>query len=360
MKQELKNQIKSYRHTNWKALLREDLGKHHLKEIKPFLDRIKDTIDLLIKPMRDIYLLSEDEENDLFNALTKFNEIQQKIQQHKDVSQNNELMEEFSKIAGNILDLSKPLLKELKEEKELLSNQVSSQSKADLKTDQSIVKEFKTELKETQEIKKEALQSQEAIKKIQKEALQSQEAIKRLQSQQEGQIASKEATQYGNFFKEEANRNERRSWLYGVFIILLSCVSCYLAYDFFSFDPNIQASTISELIIKGNLLNKIFVFSILFFLISLLSREYMALRHQCTLNQHRHNALASHKEILTSIKKTTSETDKEISNIILLELTKAMFTPQDTGFMKNQKTSSIGDKVIEISKPILKTPSTRE
>ena len=44
-----------------------------------------------------------------------------------------------------------------------------------------------------------------------------------------------------------------------------------------------------------------------------------------------------------------------MANTILLELTKAMFNPQDTGFVKNQKSSSVGDRVIEISKPIFKT-----
>ena len=48
----------------------------------------------------------------------------------------------------------------------------------------------------------------------------------------------------------------------------------------------------------------------------------------------------------------------QIANAILLELTKAMFNSQDTGFVKNQKSSFAGDRVIEISKPIFKAPES--
>ena len=85
--------------------------------------------------------------------------------------------------------------------------------------------------------------------------------------------------------------------------------------------------------------------------LSVIKREYLALRHQFTLNTHRHNALSSHKEILSSIKKTANESDREISNAVLLELTKAMFGSQDTGFIKDQKHTS-DSKVVEISKSI--------
>ena len=45
----------------------------------------------------------------------------------------------------------------------------------------------------------------------------------------------------------------------------------------------------------------------------------------------------------------------EISNAVLLELTKSMFSPQDTGFVKNQKDSSSDNKVVEISKSLFTT-----
>ena len=35
---------------------------------------------------------------------------------------------------------------------------------------------------------------------------------------------------------------------------------------------------------------------------------------------------------------------------MLLELTKAIFSPQDTGFVKNQKDTSSENRIIEISK----------
>lgn len=41
---------------------------------------------------------------------------------------------------------------------------------------------------------------------------------------------------------------------------------------------------------------------------------------------------------------------------MFFRVNKSYVTPQDTDFARNQKTSSIGDKVIEISKPVLKIP----
>ena len=47
--------------------------------------------------------------------------------------------------------------------------------------------------------------------------------------------------------------------------------------------------------------------------------------------------------------------DKEISNAMLLELTKAIFSPQDTGFVKYQKDISSENRIIEISKSMFNT-----
>ena len=77
--------------------------------------------------------------------------------------------------------------------------------------------------------------------------------------------------------------------------------------------------------------------------------------YQYTLNKHRHNAINSHNELLDPILKTENESDKEISNAMLLELTKAIFSPQDTGFVKDQKNNSSENKIIEISKSLFNT-----
>ena len=123
-------------------------------------------------------------------------------------------------------------------------------------------------------------------------------------------------------------------------------------------DPNITAKNLPELIIKGNVLNKVFIFSIMVLVITLFRREYLALRHQFTLNTHRHNAFKSHKEVLASLEKTQNESEKEISNVILLELTKAMFGNQSTGFI-NQDASPGESKLIEISRSFF-NPNNRQ
>ena len=57
------------------------------------------------------------------------------------------------------------------------------------------------------------------------------------------------------------------------------------------------------------------------------------------------------KSLIDDYKETANESDREISNAVLLELTKAMFGSQDTGFIKDQKYTS-DSKVVEISKSL--------
>ena len=185
-----------------------------------------------------------------------------------------------------------------------------------------------------------------------KELEQELKKTQKTQSQIEAQAVKKEASRYGDFFKTEAEKNRKLSWWFGLGGFGFALLSAGFAHFYLRFGENIKADSFVELLIKGDVINKFFIFSVIFLIIFVLRREYLALRHQFTLNRHRQNALRSHKEVLKSIKETGTESDKAIANAILLELTKSMFTPQDTGFVKNQSDNSSGSKIVEISKSI--------
>lgn len=318
---ELKSFIEDYKKTNWNLLLREDFGNYSLKEIKPDLDSIKNFIDPLVESS---YKLSTDQQNSLIRLISNFMKLRKQIKNHADTSQNQNIINDIANFKNEILDNFQNLYLALVIQDRHDANQTLANPEIEVKKYQSLIKDLEKELIKTRQS----------------------------QSQLSEQTIRAEASRYGDFFYNEAKKNERFSLIWGVVFLFFSLIACLVAYCFLGFDQNITASSFPELLIKGNVINKIFIFSVIILIISTLRREYLALKHQFILNTHRHNAISSHKEILSSIEKTTNESDKEISNAILLELTKAMFSSEDSGFIKSQKESSAGNKIIEISRPL--------
>ena len=329
----MKDLIDSYKKIKWKDLLREDLGKHSLKELKPHLDFIKNFMDFVIDHH---HLLSESQQHTLEDWLSRLNNLVESIKQHKDIGKNLELINIVTTFKGDLNTIIGPLHDSIRREKAYNPN-LTEQPEGDLEKYRSIQKEIK-EIKEFKE----------ALIKKQGELDQKESQLSEAQIKKETQL-------YGDFFGKEAKRNKNSSFWFGGALLVCSIGFALFAYCYFQVDPNINANSFAELLIKGNVLNNVFIFAIFFLILSTLRKEYLALRHQFTLNRHRQNALNSHKEILTSIKKTKNESDTEISNAILLELTKSMFDPQDTGFVRDQKGSTGDSKIIEISKSLFRS-----
>ena len=302
----LREQIKNHRKTDWKRFLREDLGTYHLKEIKPHLDIIKSFIDYLIT---NISSLSDGHQQILIDLLITFEDHKKKISNYDGTDQRDKIIRDIIDFKYGILDSFRSFALNLVIEDRLKS------------------------------IDKEAKMNKDMIK------------VQQLQSQLKEKTAQMETARYGDFFKRSSKINKCLSLVFG-YVFLLACVgSIFISYNFLKFDQNIEAKNLIELLIKGDVINKVFIFSVILIVISTIRREYLALRHQFTLNEHRSNAINSHKAILDAIQKTTTKSDKEISNAILLELTKAMFHSQETGFVKNQSSSS-ENKIVEISKSL--------
>jgi len=327
MNEQLKELIDEYKKTDWKNLLREDLGDHSLKEIKPTLNFIKNLIDPLVENS-DRFPLKQ--QNQLRNLIEQFLQHKYSIENHGDTGRNENII-------NNIIQFKDRILEECHHLYGILEIQER------YGPGKSLEKKLKEEVRKYQL----------AMEEIEKE-------IKKIQQVQKNQHAEQtiraEVKHYGDFFKKEWESNEELSVIYIKVLLIFSFIACLFAYFFLKFDLSITANSFFELIIKGDFINKVFIFSIIIFIINLFKKEYLALRHQFTLNKHRYNALSSHKEILSSIKETANESDKEISNAVLLELTKAMFDPQDTGFVKDQKSNSSENRIVEISRSLFNKP----
>ena len=323
MNEELKNIIEDYKKTDWDLLLKGNMGDYHLKELKPHLDFIRHFFDSIINNdhLESSYQLYA---GSLKNCLREFCEIRRTIEEYRDGSQKQNIIDQVIYHKTHIFQNLSSLFDLLEYQSKLHSSRVTDYPEKVVNKYNKAVKEIEQELKK----------------------------IRQHQSQYAEQTVKDEAKRYGDFFKIEANNNKKLSLIFGLGLLFVSIIVCSLVYRFLKFDQNITANSFVELLIKGDVINKAFIFSVILIIISVIRREYLALRHQLTINRHRQNALNSHKEILSSILKTKNESDKEISNMVLLELTKSMFNPQDTGFVKDQKNTASESKIVEISKSL--------
>ena len=322
MSEELSHLIQFYKGIEWAQLLRNDLGSYHLKAIKENLDFIKKYFDHIIN--HDYFKnLPSVKQNILASPLQSFKNTVNTILQHQNTGKNQSVIDE-------VLQFKVGLFANLEGIHQSLTFMESLHG---VTPDLNIKDYKKTASKDLKDLK-------EMLAKA-----------KNITSQQQSQIIEEEVSQYGDFFKKESDKNTFWARVYLVSTTVLAIIFVGLAYWTFTIDPTITAQNIPELIIRGNLLNKVFIFSIMLLVLTLLKRQYLALRHQATLNIHRHNSFKSHKEVLSSIESTQNESDKEISNAILLELTKSMFSTQNTGFI-NEESSAKDAKIVEISRSL--------
>ena len=319
----LRRLIERYKETDWNSLLREDMEDHHLKESKKDLDILKRFIDTIINSslFPSLYIHYQDQ---LIVSLIRLERLKRRMLQYKSGDKKLFILNMVKDVASNIFSKLQPLF--------------------------SLIAPLQDRDKF---LKSNILKIAEDIKELERSA----KELKKQQSQIVGQSVGIEASRYGDFFKKEAEKNERSATRYMRLITGVSLLFFLLAYFIFKFDSSITYKNIPELIIKGNLINKFFIFTVALLFLSILRRGFLASNHQYTINIFRHNALYSHKEILASIQKTEDNSDKEIYNSILLEFTKTMFSHQDTGYIKEEGKSH--SSITEIPKTFFNNSSNK-
>lgn len=148
---------------------------------------------------------------------------------------------------------------------------------------------------------------------------------------------------YAGIFKEEADahKEKARSWLIATaclagltLIVAVISISYYIKV--------IKDMNTAQSIQIG--LAKLAILAVLYFGIVWSGRVYKAQQHNCVVNQHRHNALSTFETFVNATE------DKETKNAVLIQTTKAIFSPQHSGFTAHEKELSPSPQASEIFK----------
>lgn len=318
-----------YKKIDWNKLLRKDLGEYSLEITKPNLDRIKSIFEEILN-YPNLDQLSNQFKNQIKNQLNSF------------VQFANQIITSFQNTSDrqNWIDNIKNKEFEIYQS---LSNVYSYIKDFDPGRD--------TKLKDV--IKK----SEERIKKLNEDLLKTEELLQQAQKK----AVQSEVIDYGNFFGQEARKNEivanRNRWFMFGSVVITALISIIFLQNikFISSENSTFFENILKTINIQNILIKFVLLSLGGYLIAHFSKIHYTEKNLYNLNIQRQNALNSHKQILDSVIATESENEKEIRNAILLELTKAIFANHETGYLKGSKDNpNPSNQIVEITKSFTK------
>ena len=157
-------------------------------------------------------------------------------------------------------------------------------------------------------------------------------------------------SQRATYFKEEADEHlaSARVWL----VALIFLVVCLFFFSLFGThvmslagvpEPASDASNILQ--IKYLIQKGMIVFGLLYGLMWA-SRNYGASRHNYVVNKHRSNALGSFQAF------AASASDAETKSAVLIQATQSIFSPQASGYVKNDGDNSPTSPIIEILRSV--------
>ena len=95
--------------------------------------------------------------------------------------------------------------------------------------------------------------------------------------------------------------------------------------------------------------SRLILVSLLTYALVISVRNFSAAKHNALVNRHRINALSTFETF------ALAASDNETKAAVLLEATKAVFSPQVTGLLKNEPEPAHGAQIIEIIKSVAST-----
>ena len=289
-----------YKKIDWNKLLRKDLGEYSLEVTRPNFDRIKSIFDEILN-YPNLDQLSDNFKNQIQGDLNTF------------IAFTNQVINNFQNTGERQSWIDQIKNKEF----EIYQN---------LSHVYRYIKDFDPGRDER--LKEVIKKSEERIKKL-NEDLSKTETL--LQQAQKNAVQS-EVMEYGNFFGNEALKNEitakinRRLMFISVALTATLSIVFLQNISFISSEKLTFFENILQTVNTQNILIKFVLLSLGGYLISHFSKVHSTEKNLYNLNIQRQNALNSHKQILDSIVATESENEKEIRNAILLELTKTIFS----------------------------------
>ena len=98
--------------------------------------------------------------------------------------------------------------------------------------------------------------------------------------------------------------------------------------------------------IVSNIVSRILIISICIFLIGFSFKQHTVNRHLCTINKHRQNALDSYQLFTKSI----DPEDKQVRHQLIIEVAKAIYEQNQTGYFTDKSNSPSSNGIIELTK----------
>jgi hypothetical protein len=194
-------------------------------------------------------------------------------------------------------------------------------------------------------LEREARRTLEEVRRVQVEQLSTQKAFateaEQIVETMRRAAAEVGVAQHAIYFKNEAEEDARGSvrWFWAtVGASALTILFGGFAIWFYSTHAlTMEPAQAAQLAIA-----KLAVFSVLYFGILWTSRTYRALRHNCTINRHRQNALSTFETFVKAA------TDDQTKNAVLLYAAQAIFAPQITGYISKDAEPQSASHVVEI------------
>lgn len=140
-----------------------------------------------------------------------------------------------------------------------------------------------------------------------------------------------ERQKYGNFFGDQADKNKIKAYIYLGLSVMGVIAIIILTIVFFG-NEKLQEIKFSN---TGIFLQKAFIITAIGYLVGKFSKLHKAEEHLATINRSKQNAINSFWKFYDSVE--NAQNDSETRNEILLQLTKAIFTTPESGYLKEGK-----------------------
>lgn len=157
--------------------------------------------------------------------------------------------------------------------------------------------------------------------------------------------AEQGVSQQAIYFKDESEAHEQASEYWKIKTIHAAIALGVYAFctlfihklAWFKPEDNLQALQLMT--------SKVLIFVVIAYLLFLAAKNFLSHKHNAIVNKHRQNALMTYKAL------TDAAVTGETKDIVLNHAASCIFSPQDTGYIKNENTSSqagVGRSIIEL------------
>ncbi len=149
--------------------------------------------------------------------------------------------------------------------------------------------------------------------------------------------------QYAIVFENESkyHSTQSRIWLIATIIILIG--TSYLSIKLFDWVKEVPGNSFANIQFS---ITKIVILAVLFYAISICTKNFRAHKHNSILNKHRQNSLQTFEAFIAA------SNDEQTKNAVLLQTTQTIFSNQQTGYSSGENDGEVPNKIIEIIKTV--------